>query len=187
MLGTHHIISASVSLTGDNGHFRHGSFAVSVKQFRTITDDSAIFLIYSRKESRNIDQSQQRYIESIAEANETGSLYRGIDVQCSCQHQRLIGYHPYRLSVQTDISGNDVRGKFCLKFKEVIIVGHRFYHLLYIIRLIRIGRHQVGQFGCQAGRRVVGDNERRLFHIVARQIRNKFADIIDTFNIIFGR
>ena len=44
-----------------------------------------------------------------------------------------------------------------------------------------------GQFGCQAGRRVVGDNERRLFHIVARQIRNKFADIIDTFNIIFGR
>ena len=187
MLGTHDIISTSIGLTSDNSNFRYGGFAISIKQFRTITNDTAIFLINSRKESRHIDQSQKRYIKSITETDKTGGFYRSVDIQCPCQHQRLIGHYTNRLSVQTDISGNDIRSKFRLKFKEVVIVGNCFYHLLYIIGLIWIGRHQVRKFRYQASRRIVGNNERWLFHIVSRQIGNKFTDVIDTFDIILSR
>ena len=185
MFGTHDVISSSVCLTGDNRNFRNGSLTISIQQLRPVTNNTTVFLIYSRKESRHIHQCQQRYIESVAETDETGSLDRCINIQRPCQYQRLVSNDSHRLSVQTDITGNNIRRKFRLKFEETVIVSHGLNHFLDIIRLVRIRRNQVRKFRSQASGRIARCYKRRFLHIISRQIRNQFADIVDTFNIIF--
>ena len=187
MLGAHHIISATVCFAGDNRNFRHCSLTISIKQFCPVTNNSAIFLIDSRKESRHIYQCQQGDIESIAEADKTGSFDRCVNIQRACKYQWLISHHSHCFSIQPDIAGHNIRCIFCLKFEETIIISHCFNYFFYIIRLIRISWNQISQFRSQAGRRIVCSYKRRLFHIISRQIGNQFTNIINTLNIILRR
>ena len=132
-----------------------------------MADNAFIFLIDARKESRNIYKGQQRYIERITETDETGGFYRSINIQCSCQSCRLVGYHTDRFSIQPDISDHNIFGIFFLYFKEVMIVGHRFDQFLHIIGLIRIGRDQVIELFVNAVGTIRRRNERRFLHIIA--------------------
>ena len=47
------------SLTGDNGQFGNGSFRECINDFRAVADDTVIFLRVSRKEARNIFESNE--------------------------------------------------------------------------------------------------------------------------------
>ncbi len=48
------------------------------------------------------------YINAIAETDETGGLYGRVDIQRTGQRGRLIRHDTDRLSIQTDITDNDV-------------------------------------------------------------------------------
>ena len=74
MLATHDDVGSAIALAELDGDFRHGRLAVGVEQFRSVGDDSAIFLLGSREESRHIDQRDDRNVERVAEAHETGTL-----------------------------------------------------------------------------------------------------------------
>src|SRR5262245_58711726 len=75
MLARHHDITATVSLSGDNRHFRHGGFRVGVEQLCPVADDAVILLGCTRQKARHIDEGYDRYVEAVTKANES----RGFD------------------------------------------------------------------------------------------------------------
>ena len=76
LLGVHHNVCTAVSLTGDNGQFGNGSFRECINDFRAVADDTVIFLRVSRKEARNIFESNQRNVETVAETDETARWHQ---------------------------------------------------------------------------------------------------------------
>ena len=80
-----------------------------------MTDNSLVLLVHARQETRYIHQRQQRYIKRVAETDETGGLYGRVDIQRTGQRGRLIRHDTDRLSIQTDITDNDVLGIFLSK------------------------------------------------------------------------
>ena len=186
MFGTHHIIGTAIGFAGNDCYLRHSRFTISIEQFGPMTDNTFIFLIDARKESRYIHKGQQRYIERITETDETGGFYWSINIQRSCQSCRLVGYHTDRFSIQPDISDHNIFGIFFLHFKEVMIVGHRFDQFLHIIGLIRIGRDQIIELFVNAVGTIRRRNERWFLHIIAGEEWHKFTYLQDTIHIIIA-
>src|SRR5262245_66650904 len=85
MLARHHDITATVSLSGDNRHFRHGGFRIGVEQLRPVPYDAVILLRCARQKARHIDESYDRYVETIAKTNESRAFDRSIDMETSCR------------------------------------------------------------------------------------------------------
>src|SRR5262245_63250377 len=100
MLARHHDITAAVSLSGNNRHFRHGGFRIGVEQLCPVPDDAVILLRCARQETWHIDEGYDWYIEAIAKTNESRGFDRSIDIETSCQICRLIGDDSHRTSTQ---------------------------------------------------------------------------------------
>src|SRR6185312_6128655 len=87
---------SAVGLAGDDRHLRHGGFREGVQQLGAVLDDAAIFLRRARQETGNIDEGDDGDIEAVAEAHEARALDRGVDVEASRQHHRLVGDDAHR-------------------------------------------------------------------------------------------
>ena len=67
-------------------------------------------------------RGKYRNVESIAEADETGSLDRGLDVQAAGQHQRLVGDDADHVAVHAPKADDDVGGVVGLQLEELAVV-----------------------------------------------------------------
>ena len=152
-----------------------------------MTDNSLVLLVHARQETRYIHQRQQRYIKRVAETDKTGGLYGCVDIQRTGQCGGLIRHDTDRLSIQTDITDNDVLGIFLLYLEEVLIISHGKDQLLHVVRLVGIGRNQQIQLRIDTVRAIGGRNEWRLFHIVIRQERHQLTYLQDTIHIVIRR
>ena len=54
------------------------------------SDDAAVFLTRARKDSRSVDESDYRNVESIAESDESCSFVGSIDVKAACKDVWLV-------------------------------------------------------------------------------------------------
>ncbi len=68
--GAHGNVSSSVGLPGYDGNLGDRCFGVSVEEFCPVTDDPSVLLVNSRQVTRHVDQSHERYVESVAEPHE---------------------------------------------------------------------------------------------------------------------
>src|SRR2546425_4864633 len=100
VLRTHDVVRSAVRLPSDRGHLRDRRLAVRVQELRAVPDDPAVLLRSPRQQARDIDERQEGEVEAIAEADETGRLDRGCDVQGAREHLRLIADDPDRVTVE---------------------------------------------------------------------------------------
>ena len=80
VLGGHHVVSASVRLSGDYSEFRNCGFGICIEQLGPVSDDAPPLLAGPRQEPGHIDEGQQWHVERVAEADEPRALDRSIDV-----------------------------------------------------------------------------------------------------------
>ncbi len=73
-LRVHHDVRTAVGLASDDLDARHRGLAVGVQQLGAVADDAAVLLIDAGQEAGHVDERQQRDVERIARAHETGRL-----------------------------------------------------------------------------------------------------------------
>jgi len=72
IFAAHGNIGATVCLTQNYRNLGHRSRRVSKEQLGAVTDDAAALLLHAGQKARYIDESQQRNIEGVAEADKPG-------------------------------------------------------------------------------------------------------------------
>ena len=141
-----------------------------------MADDTVIFLRVSRKEARNIFESNQRNVETVAETDETARLVAGINIEHSGKVGRLIGDDTYRTTCQTCKTNEDILGKIRHNFKEIAVVYHSLDDIFHIIRNIRVCRNDSVQNGVFTVGFIRAVLLFSFIHIILRQERKQFAD-----------
>ena len=71
-------------------------------------DDAAVFLRSARHEAGHIDEGDDRNIERITKAHKARCFDRALDIQATCQHQRLIGHNTHALAIHASKANHDV-------------------------------------------------------------------------------
>ena len=170
------IASYKTIMYNHNGQFGNGSFRECINDFRAVADDTVIFLRVSRKEARNIFESNQRNVETVAETDETARLVAGINIEHSGKVGRLIGDDTYRTTCQTCKTNEDILGKIRHNFKEIAVVYHSLDDIFHIIRNIRVCRNDSVQNGVFTVGFIRAVLLFSFVHIILRQERKQFAD-----------
>ncbi len=141
-----------------------------------MTDDTVVFLSISRKEARNIFESNQWNIETVTETDETACFVAGVNIEHSGKVSRLVGDDTYRTTCQTGKTNNDIFGKIRHYFEEIAVIHHSFYNIFHVIRNVRVcwdDGIQSNIFAIDFIRAVLLSS---LIHIVLRQERKQFTD-----------
>src|SRR3989442_4541371 len=136
-----------------------------------------VLLIYSRQEPRNIHQSQDRDVESITEPDEACSFDRGIDVKGPGVNFRLVRYDPYRVSVESGESDDDILSPERLYLKQFASIDDPGYDIPDIVRLVRVVRQDIVELT------LVSDGwfwlgSRRVFGVVGWDEAQEFSDLL---------
>ncbi len=132
-------------------------------------DDPAVFLGRPGEIPRDIFQGDNREIEAVAEADKPGRFDRGVDVEASCKHHRLVRHDAYRMAIEPGKADDDVLGEMLLHLEEVPIVHDQPNQLLHIVWLVRIlGDQRVEALFHPLG--IVGRlPPGRAFHVILRE------------------
>ena len=144
LLAAHHDVCTAVGLAQGHGHLRNGGLAIGIEQLGTVGDDGAVFLLRSAQEARHIHQGDQRNVEGVAEAHETGGFARGVDIQHAGQHFGLIGHHAHAASVHVGEADDDVAGELAVYFEELAVVHDTIDNIVHIVRLVRVVGNDTG-------------------------------------------
>src|SRR5690606_27288617 len=91
-------------------------------EFRSAADDTRPFLVCAGKVAGNVDESDDRDGERIAEAHEAARLLTRLDVQGSRHLRGLVGDDADRTSFDAAETDDDVRCEQRLNLDEVTIV-----------------------------------------------------------------
>ncbi len=166
MLRRHHNVGAAVRFAQRHRHLGHRGLTVGKQQLRTVSDDAAILLTSTRKESRNVDERDDRNIESVAEPHEPRGFARGVDVQHARHILGLVGNDTNGLSVETGKAGDDVLCKRLVGLEEVAVVDHRANHLIHVVGLVGAVGHDLVEAVFQTADGVVAHCERSILHVV---------------------
>ena len=75
VLRAHVVVGATICLASDDCDLAYGSLAIGVKQFCAAADDAVELLIGSWQEAGDVHEREDRDIEGVARANETGCLF----------------------------------------------------------------------------------------------------------------
>ena len=103
-----------------------------------------MLLIRARHEGRNIDESHERDIKAVAEADETRTLVGRIDLERSCDAVRLVGHDTHGLSIDTCKADDDILGKVSGYFHETSVINKCGNDITDIVSGLRIRRHDLG-------------------------------------------
>ena len=129
-------------------------------------DDAAPLLIGAGQIAGHIHQGEQRNIEGVAKANETGGLIRCVDIKSAAHDHGLVGDDADHVAVETGEAHNDILGKKRMGLKEDAIVNYGGNDIFYIIGLARVVGNKRVEFCAFPVGAVAGVGMGRIFHIV---------------------
>ena len=169
MPGAHDVVGAAVGLARDDRQLGHRGFAIGIEQFRAVLDDAAMFLRDSRQEPGHVLERHERDIERVAEPNEA----RPFDGRRNVQHARerggLIGDDADRPSRESRKTHDEIVGVIALHFEEGAVIHDMLEHVVHVVGLRRLIRHDLEQRFFASIRRIVRRTDRRAVEIVAGQ------------------
>ena len=91
MLAGHNIVSASISLSGNESYFGNGCLSVGVKEFTSVLDDTTELLVSSWQEAWHVSEGNNGDLESITESDESSGFHGSINIQATSQDLWLVG------------------------------------------------------------------------------------------------
>ena len=133
----------------------------------------SVLLPCPRQEPRHVFYSQQWYVEGITSSDESGRLVGSVYIQASGSEIRLIGYHPYRRTVQPDEAGYYILRVMRHHIIYPAVIGQLHYHVIHIVSLVR---YDIIQFRYQPVDIIRAIVHRRIFHVIGRHIAEKLSD-----------
>ena len=93
MLTTHNDIGTAVALPHNDTQFRNRRLTVGVSELCAVVDNSIMLLLFSRQESRNVDQGDDRDTKRIAGSYKS-STFRDINVRTPARTIGLFAMTP---------------------------------------------------------------------------------------------
>ena len=149
-------------------------------------DDSIVFLTCSRKESRNIHQTDNRNVEGIAEAHEACTLAAGVNIEHTGVGCWLIGNDTHALTIEAGKTGDNVLCKLRLHLKEVTIVGDGLDDLIHVVSLVRIIWKNVVEQILFAVDRIGALHTRSLLGVVGGDIAQQGTNLLHCIFLCLG-
>lgn len=129
-------------------------------------DHAVILLTGAGKESGDVDQSDQRNVECVAEADEAGTLARGVAVEHAGKIFGLVGHDAHGLTVEAGEADDDVLGIVALYLEELSVVDDGADDLVHVIGTVgRVGDNLVERV-LETVDGVVALYQRRLLEVV---------------------
>src|SRR5574344_1629352 len=104
-------------------------------------DDSVVLLTCTREEARHIDETNDWNVEGIAEADETGTLARGVAVEHTSELRRLVGNDTHGTTVEAREADDDVLGMAWLHLEELAVIDCSGNDLIHVVCLVWIVRN----------------------------------------------
>src|SRR6185436_9619947 len=89
VLGAHHVVGATIGLTGNHRELGDGRLAKSVEELGAVLDDPAVLLGNTGKEAWDVLEGDERDVEAVAETDEPGAFERSTDVEHPREHRGL--------------------------------------------------------------------------------------------------
>src|SRR5699024_11419478 len=90
---------------------------------------TTLFRSGAGQEPGHVDEGEDRDDEGIAEADESGRLLGGVDVEGACQLHRLVGDDSDAGSLDPAEAGDDVRGEQLGDLEELAVIEHGGDHV----------------------------------------------------------
>src|SRR5271157_3864124 len=90
VFAAHPDVCAAISFAYYDGYLGDGRSRVGKENFCPMPNDAPVLLLHAGQKSGDIDEREQRDIESIAESYEPGHLVGGVNVECPRQHAGLV-------------------------------------------------------------------------------------------------
>ena len=141
VLGSHHAISATVGLTGNNSNLADGGFRVSIQQFRPTANDAVVFLAGAGEEAGHIDKLDDGNVEGITGADKSCGFLCRSNIQAASKFGGLIGHHAHGSTFDPAEANDDIAGVAFLDFEEVAIINHvgdDIFHVVWLVGRIEI-------------------------------------------------
>src|SRR5918998_295648 len=100
VLGVHDVVGPAVGFARDNGHLRNARLGEGVEELRPVADDPTPLLVGTRQKPRHVHESNERDVESVAEAHEPRTLDARVYVERPSQNHRLVPDDPDGVPVE---------------------------------------------------------------------------------------
>mmetsp|Transcript_13921 Transcript_13921/g.34995 ORF Transcript_13921/g.34995 Transcript_13921/m.34995 type:complete len:369 (+) Transcript_13921:383-1489(+) len=142
VLAGHDIVGTPVRFSCDHRNFGHRGFGVRKEKLSSVPYDSSEFLFRPGQKPGNIHKGHQRYIESIAEADKSRGFVAGINVEATCQSQRVVGDHPNRVTLHPRKSRHNVLRHFRHDFKNVAVIHNLSNNILHVVGCVGVVGHE---------------------------------------------
>src|SRR5260221_14201932 len=97
-----------------------------------------MFLIFTRHESRYIFKRDNRNIEAVAETDEAGCLFAGVNIEDACVVRWLVSDNSYAVPAEAGEANDDVGGEILVNLEEAPIVHNHLDGFIDVIRPIRV-------------------------------------------------
>lgn len=143
VLRGHHIVGASVCFSCDKSDLGHGSFSICVEDLSAVLDDTTVLLSSAGHKARNVNQSDEWDLESIAEANEASGFDRSIDVEHAGQDLWLVGHHADRLTLNLNKASENVSREVGHDLVELVPICDRLNHNIHVVGFVWVLRDDV--------------------------------------------
>ena len=176
MLTAHHDVGAAVSLAGNQRHLGDGGLGVGVDELGAVADDAAVFLRSAGHKAGNIHQGEQGNVEAVAEADETGGLGGGVDVQNAGQVGGLVAYQSDGASGEAGEADDHVGGVVGLDFHKVGVVHDAVDDFAYVVGAVGFRGYDGAEVGVGAVIRVGGVPDGRVVQVVEGQECDEAAE-----------
>ena len=143
LLAAHHDMGSAVGFPEGYSYLRDGSLSVRIEKFGSIGNDGSVFLLGSAKEARYVHEGDNRNVEGIAEAYESGSLPGCVDVENAGDDLRLVGHDADTSAVHVCEANYDVAGVALVNLEEFPVIDNALYDIVHVVGLVRAVRDDV--------------------------------------------
>ena len=157
MLGGHDAVGTTVRLTGNDGDLGDSGFSVSVDELSTLTNNTVVLLVDTGEETGDIDEGHDGDVEGIAEADETGTLDGGVDIQATGKFERLVGDNTDSATFHATETDDNVLSEIGGDFEELVVIDDHLQELLHIVGHVGVSRDNVHESGISAVTRIIAD------------------------------